>query len=452
MAENVSNQQNSSAAVNHGGAAVESREIFAHEGDDFATIYKDYPVGFRFVPTDAELIEHYLIKKLNDMPLPPNKNIHEVDLYGSTPSQLTQQYKQSDGGEEWYFFTPRNRKYPNGKRPNRAAGNGDGYWKPTADEKPVVRLGQKDIIGYKRNLDYYEGLHSDEWDLVKLQVREALEEYGGFEALFDKLAEVRKAVFGAMEELFDLPLKTKQLFTSDRPFGGYHDAMAKLLRESVMIDEAHVPGNIDRGLTNILWPQGSINFSKTIESFTHLAAGLEKTIMRMVLESFGVEKYTDELIYATNYTLRAIKYGRPQTGNEPTLGADAHTNKIWITLLYQNEMKGLEILTKDGEWINIKPPPNSFIILSGESLGVWLNVLLSVPYNRVVTKGNKVRYSIAVFANPRGGYPVKVPEEFVDGKNGSLFKLFDYDEYLQHYASQIAALGVFTELEVYCKV
>ncbi|KAE8725512.1 Detected protein of unknown function [Hibiscus syriacus] len=273
--------------------------------------------------------------------------------------------------------------------------------------------------------------------------REALEEYGGFEALFDKLAEVRKAVFGAMEELFDLPLKTKQLFTSDRPFGGYHDATAKLLRESVMIDEAHVPEtSIEASPTS---------YSKTIESFTHLAAGLEKTIMRMVLESFGVEKYTDELIYATNYTLRAIKYGRPQTGNEPTLGADAHTNKIWITLLYQNEMKGLEILTKDGEWINIKPR-QTFIILSGESLGVWLNVLLSVPYNRVVTKGNKVRYSIAVFANPRGGYPVKVPEEFVDGKNGSLFKLFDYDEYLQHYASQIAALGVFTELEVYCKV
>ncbi|XP_039022450.1 NAC transcription factor ONAC010-like [Hibiscus syriacus] len=103
-------------------AAVEGLEIFAHEGDEIASASEDFPVGFRFVPTDAELIENYLIKKLNDEHLPTNKNIHEVDLYGSTPSQITQQYQQSDGGEEWYFFTPRNRKYPNGKRSNRAAG------------------------------------------------------------------------------------------------------------------------------------------------------------------------------------------------------------------------------------------------------------------------------------------------------------------------------------------
>ncbi|KAE8684139.1 Detected protein of unknown function [Hibiscus syriacus] len=146
---------------------------------------------------------------------------------------------------------------------------------------------------------------SPEWDLVKFQFREALEDYCSFEASFDKVAE---------------------LFISHKPYLGYHDATAKLLRES----EAHVPGNIDQGLTNILWPQGNISFRKPVESFTQLAVGLEKTIRGMVLESFGVEKYMDELIDAANYNLRVIKYGKPQTDNEPTLGADAHTEKGWI--------------------------------------------------------------------------------------------------------------------------
>ncbi|KAE8684138.1 Detected protein of unknown function [Hibiscus syriacus] len=160
--------------------------------------------------------------------------------------------------------------------------------------------------------------------------------------------------------------------------------------------------------------------SKTTESFTQLAAGLEKTILRMVLESFGVKKYTDELVDATNYTPSAIKYGRP------------HTDKGWITLLHQNEVNGLEIRTKDGERINIKPSANSFIIISGQSLEgmVKWSIVCALPSGR--DKRNKVRYSIGVFARPRGGYPVKVPEGLVDDKNGLLFKPFDLDEYFQH--------------------
>ncbi|KAI4331766.1 hypothetical protein L6164_016723 [Bauhinia variegata] len=51
----------------------------------------------------------------------------------------------------WYFFTPRYRKYPNGKRPNRSTNNG--YWKATAADKEVCHGDQ--IIGYKRTLVFY---------------------------------------------------------------------------------------------------------------------------------------------------------------------------------------------------------------------------------------------------------------------------------------------------------
>ena len=54
---------------------------------------------------------------------------------------------------EWYFFTPRDRKYRNGLRPNRAAA--DGYWKATGADKPVKHSGN--LVGFKKALVFYKG-------------------------------------------------------------------------------------------------------------------------------------------------------------------------------------------------------------------------------------------------------------------------------------------------------
>ena len=56
------------------------------------------------------------------------------------------------GEKEWYFFSPRDRKYPNGSRPNRAAGTG--YWKATGADK---HIGKPKALGIKKALVFYAG-------------------------------------------------------------------------------------------------------------------------------------------------------------------------------------------------------------------------------------------------------------------------------------------------------
>ncbi|CAL9185287.1 unnamed protein product [Musa hybrid cultivar] len=56
------------------------------------------------------------------------------------------------GEKEWYFFSPRDRKYPNGSRPNRTAGSG--YWKATGADKPV---GSPRPVAIKKALVFYSG-------------------------------------------------------------------------------------------------------------------------------------------------------------------------------------------------------------------------------------------------------------------------------------------------------
>ncbi|KAL5219726.1 hypothetical protein ABZP36_024439 [Zizania latifolia] len=110
------------------------------------------PPGFRFHPTDEELVVHYLCRKVARQPLPV-PIIAEVDLYKLDPWDLPE--KALFGRKEWYFFTPRDRKYPNGSRPNRAAGRG--YWKATGADKPVAPKGSSRTVGIKKALVFYSG-------------------------------------------------------------------------------------------------------------------------------------------------------------------------------------------------------------------------------------------------------------------------------------------------------
>ena len=59
------------------------------------------------------------------------------------------------GEDERYFFSPRDRKYPNGERPNRAAASG--YWKATGSDKSILTSSESKNIGVKKALVFYTG-------------------------------------------------------------------------------------------------------------------------------------------------------------------------------------------------------------------------------------------------------------------------------------------------------
>lgn len=110
------------------------------------------PPGFRFHPTDEELVVFYLKQKAANAPIPVSI-IAEVDIYKFDPWELPA--KATFGEQEWYFFSPRDRKYPNGARPNRAATSG--YWKATGTDKPVLTSGGTQKVGVKKALVFYGG-------------------------------------------------------------------------------------------------------------------------------------------------------------------------------------------------------------------------------------------------------------------------------------------------------
>ncbi|MQM16151.1 hypothetical protein Taro_049104 [Colocasia esculenta] len=107
------------------------------------------PPGFRFHPTDEELVVQYLKRKVFCCPLPA-AIIPEIELSKYDPWDLP-----GSPDKERYFFNIREAKYPNGNRPNRASASG--YWKATGKDRAIVAPRCNQVVGMKKTLVFYRG-------------------------------------------------------------------------------------------------------------------------------------------------------------------------------------------------------------------------------------------------------------------------------------------------------
>jgi hypothetical protein len=110
------------------------------------------PPGFRFHPTDVELCSYYLKRKIMGKKLLVDA-IAEVELYKFAPWDLPDKSCLRSRDLEWFFFCPRDKKYPNGSRTNRATPNG--YWKTSGKDRTIVLNSR--IVGSKKTLIFHEG-------------------------------------------------------------------------------------------------------------------------------------------------------------------------------------------------------------------------------------------------------------------------------------------------------
>ncbi|KAE8672758.1 UDP-glycosyltransferase 85A2-like [Hibiscus syriacus] len=100
------------------------------------------PPGFRFCPTDEELVVHFLQRKAALLPCHPDV-IPDLDLYPYDPWELDG--KALGEGKRWYFYSRRTQ--------NRSTGNG--YWKPTGTDEPVVNSDGSRKVGVKKHFVFY---------------------------------------------------------------------------------------------------------------------------------------------------------------------------------------------------------------------------------------------------------------------------------------------------------
>ncbi|KAL1812624.1 hypothetical protein ACET3Z_022689 [Daucus carota] len=114
------------------------------------------PPGFRFQPTDEEIVFQYLARRVTSSPLPASVIPDIENIFNYDPWTLP-----GDVEEDKYFFSKREDKYRNGNRSNRASASG--YWKATGLDKhitfPTRRNIKQPIMGMRKTLVFYRGKH-----------------------------------------------------------------------------------------------------------------------------------------------------------------------------------------------------------------------------------------------------------------------------------------------------
>ncbi|XWS32601.1 hypothetical protein CRYUN_Cryun22dG0003800 [Craigia yunnanensis] len=142
------------------------------------------PIGFRFRPTDEELVVHYLKRKASSLPLPASV-IPEFDVFQTDPWSLPGDLK-----ENRYFFSTGNGNDSNNKC-KRVAGSG--YWKPIGKEKPILASGSNQVVGMRKAFIFCEGKRS-----IETKARWLLHQYRlvGFVATLDSTQMSTRELFG----------------------------------------------------------------------------------------------------------------------------------------------------------------------------------------------------------------------------------------------------------------
>lgn len=177
--------------------------------------------------------------------------------------------------------------------------------------------------------------------------------------------------------------------------------------------------------------------SEILQEYGTKMVELSKRITEAVVMTLGggYEKnfYGSEFSKCDGY-LRIVNYSPHENsgGEEEEIeGLGMHTDMSCITIVYQDEIGGLQVRSKEGKWIDINPCEDSLVVNIGDLMQAWSNGRLRSSEHRVVLRRSVNRISLAFFWCFEDEKVIYAPDEVVGVGNPRLYKPFLCMDYLK---------------------
>jgi isopenicillin N synthase-like dioxygenase len=191
-----------------------------------------------------------------------------------------------------------------------------------------------------------------------------------------------------------------------------------------------------------VWPEEVESFRDTFLELYETFDRTGQTILRAVARHLGIEEdYLIDSVRDGNSVLRLLHY--PPIKGEPGshIRAGAHEDINTITLLLGAEEAGLELLTKEGQWIPVSPAPGELVVNIGDMLQRLTNGVLRSTSHRVVNppaeRRGHARYSMPYFLHFRSDFMIEALPGTVPAGEQPRWPPITADDYLQERLREI---------------
>ena len=226
------------------------------------------------------------------------------------------------------------------------------------------------------------------------------------------------------------------------PFGKEHAKNSSVpdLKEFWHVGREFPPGHpLQTQYPENIWPAQLPEFQSVFsELYTHLDQ-IGQVLLEALTPSLKLERdYFYKLSSQGNSILRLLHYPPiPDDVDPRCIRAAAHEDINLITLLVSASASGLELLTRDGEWLAVETDPNNLIVDSGDMLSRITNEVIPSTTHRVVNPAgkNESRYSMPFFLHPNSDAWLTCLESCVG--DGALYPPILADDFLKQRLAEI---------------
>ncbi|XP_050249634.1 gibberellin 20-oxidase-like protein [Quercus robur] len=235
-------------------------------------------------------------------------------------------------------------------------------------------------------------------------------------------------------DLFNLPSDTKLKvgpFSSIKTYTPHF--IASPYFESLRVSG---PNFLDsaQSSVNALFVQQNSEFSEILQEYGRKMEELSKNIIKVLLMSlkdgFGKKDYESEFKNCHGY-MRINNYSPPESLEVEVEGLGMHTDMSCVTIVYQDEIGGLQVKSKEGKWMDIRPCEGTLVVNIGDMLQAWSNEKFRSSEHRVVLKQPANRFSLAFFWCFEDEKVIIAPDEVVGEGNVRLYNPFVCLDYLK---------------------
>lgn len=183
-------------------------------------------------------------------------------------------------------------------------------------------------------------------------------------------------------------------------------------------------------------------FNPTLEDAYRNYEKSGKALLQAIALYLGLdEHFFDSHIYNGNSILRCIHYPPITVEPKSAIRAEQHEDINLITLLVGASADGLEILTKQGDWVAVTSLPEQIVVNVGDMLQRLTNNKLKSTTHRVVNPKREhwhtSRFSMPFFLHPRSEMSLACLENCIDDRHPKVYEDATAGEYLDERLREI---------------